>query len=323
MTPSNILVTGAGGQLGNDLVAELAAREGAERIIATDIRVEPNGPLARSGVRTGVLDIRDLKAVGDLVRSNGVRTIYHLAGILSARGEQKPDLCWDVNVGGLRNVLDVARNDSIRVFWPSSIAVFGPDTPRVDTPQTTIELPTTMYGVTKVTGELLCSYYSRKWNVDVRSVRYPGIVSWTVPPGGGTTDYAPEMFFKAVLAGRYTCFVGPETRLPMMYMPDAVKAAINLMEADSATVKERTSYNITAFSFSAAELAAAVAERVPGFSVTYLPDERQSIADSWPSVIDDSRARADWGWKPAFDLGGMADDMLLNLRRHGVPETVA
>jgi len=249
--------------------------------------------------------------------------VYHLAGILSARGERKPDLCWSVNVQGLRNVLDVARSESLRVFWPSSIAVFGPDTPREGTPQTTIEIPTTMYGITKVTGELLCSYYAARWGVDVRSVRYPGIVSWTVPPGGGTTDFAPEMFFEAVRNGRYECFVGPETRLPMMYMPDAVKAALDLMAADPARVRERTSYNITAFSFSASELAAVVAERVPGFEIAWKPDERQAIADSWPSVIDDSRARDDWGWSPAYDLDGMADDMFLNLRRHGVPETVA
>jgi nucleoside-diphosphate-sugar epimerase len=317
-----ILVTGAGGQLGNDLVAELARREGADRIIATDIRVEPDGPLARTGVRTGILDVRDAGAVADLVRSNEVRTVFHLAGILSASGERKPDVCWGVNVEGLRNVLDLARDGSLRVFWPSSIAVFGPDTPRMDTPQATIQMPTTMYGVTKVTGELLCSYYARRWSVDVRSVRYPGIVSWTVPPGGGTTDFAPEMFFAAVRGGRYTCFVGPDTRLPMMYMPDAVNAALDIMDAEPGRLTVRTSYNITAFSFSAAELAATVAERVPGFSVAYAPDERQAIADSWPSVIDDSRARAEWGWKPAYDLGGMTDDMLRNLRKHGVPETV-
>ena len=308
-----ILVTGAGGQLGSDLVEALVARHGADHVLATDLRIDPASPVVRSGARTALLDVTDVGALSDLVRKSAPDAVYHLAGILSARGEQRPDQCWDVNIQGVRNVLDLAREASFRVFWPSSIAVFGPGTPKMGTPQTTVMNPSTMYGITKVTGEMLAEYYARRWNVDVRSLRYPGIISWATPPGGGTTDFAPEMFFEARKSSRYTCFVGPETRLPMMYMPDAVKAALDLMDADAARISVRTSYNLTAFSFSAEELAAEVCRRVPGFEVTYAPDFRQAIADSWPSIIDDSQARADWGWNPDFDVAAMADDMLAHL----------
>lgn len=308
-----ILVTGAGGQLGSDLVEALVARHGADNVLATDLRIEPGSPIARSGARTASLDVTDAEALTTAVREHAPEAVYHLAGILSARGEQRPDLCWEVNIQGVRLVLELARVAGFRVFWPSSIAVFGPDTPRYDTPQATVTHPSTMYGITKVAGEMLAEYYARRWNVDVRSVRYPGIISWSAPPGGGTTDFAPEMFFEARRSSKYTCFVGPQTRLPMMYMPDAVKAALDLMDADAARLTVRTSYNLTAFSFSAEELAREVTARVPGFEVAYAPDYRQAIADSWPAVIDDSQARTDWDWSPAFDVGAMADDMLAHL----------
>lgn len=311
-----ILVTGARGQIGSDLVEALRERHGAEAVIETDL-----APGTSAGAyRYEQLDVRHRGRLEELVRAYDVEVVYHLASLLSANGEQQPDLAWSVNVEGLRNVLEVARQYGLRVFWPSSIAAFGPETPRLETPQTAVLDPVTMYGITKVSGELLCRYYAERHGLDVRSLRYPGIVSYSAPPGGGTTDYAVAIFHAALEAGRYACFLRPETRLPMMYMPDAVRATLELMEAEPEAITVRTSYNVTAMSFSCEELAAAVCERIPGCVVTYEPDFRQAIADSWPASIDDSRARADWGWKPAFDLEAMADDMFANLRmrREGV-----
>lgn len=308
-----ILVTGAKGQIGSDLVAALRQRHGADAVLETDLQPAAHNGAAKAH-RYAQLDVRDRERLGQLVREHNVDTVYHLASLLSANGEQQPDLAWSVNVEGLRNVLEVARAHGLRVFWPSSIAAFGPATPRHDTPQTTVLDPVTMYGITKVTGELLCRYYAERFGVDVRSVRYPGIVSYTAPPGGGTTDYAVAIFHAVLETGRYTCFLGPETRLPMMYMPDAVRAALDLMAADPAALTVRTSYNVTAMSFSCEELAAAIRGRVPSCDVAYEPDFRQAIADSWPASIDDSQARADWGWSPAFDLDAMVDDMLAHLR---------
>ncbi len=304
-----ILVTGARGQIGSDLVAELRRRHGPAAVLETDLHPLPNG--AEAGYEP--LDVRDRDRLSALVRTREVSTVYHLASLLSATGEQKPDLAWAVNVEGLRNVLEVARAHGLRLFWPSSIAAFGPATPKRETPQAGPLDPVTMYGVTKVAGELLCRYYFLRDGLDVRSLRYPGLVSYAAEPGGGTTDYAVEIFHAALRGEPYTCFLRPETRLPMMYMPDAVRATLDLMDAEAEALTVRTSYNVTALSFSAEELAAALQKRFPDFAVRYDPDFRQAIADSWPASIDDSQARADWGWQPAYDLDAMVDDMIEHL----------
>ncbi len=303
------LITGAAGQIGTDLVRALRARDGADAVVATDLTPCPerwgDGPCE-------TLDVTDAAALDGLVRQYGVGTIYHLASLLSATGERKPELAWTVNVGGLRNVLAAAKEHGLRVFWPSSIAVFGPTTPRTAGQQTVLE-PTTMYGVTKVTGELLCQYAFVKDGVDVRSLRYPGLISYTAPPGGGTTDYAVAIFHAAAEGEPYTCFVRPDTKLPMMYMPDAIAATLALMDAPAEQIGVRTSYNVGALSFTAEQLAASIRKRFPDFVVTYAPDYRQSIADSWPAEVEDDAARTDWGWKPEFSLDGMVDDMLAHL----------
>ena len=236
-----------------------------------------------------------------------------MAGILSVKGEKHPQLCWNVNVNGLKNVLEAAKSYGLKVFWPSSIAVFGANTPKVNTPQTTIKEPSTIYGITKVTGELLCQYYAHQFGVDVRSLRLPGIISYNSPPGGGTTDFAVEIFAQAINQGSYTCFVRPETRLPMMYMPDTIKAILKLMQVKPAAITIRSSYNLAAVSFSVAELVAEIQQHLPHFICHYQPDFRQVIADSWPSVIDDTRARRDWGWQPSYDLSAIVADMLEHL----------
>jgi len=312
MSP-RIMVTGAAGQIGSELVVALRKNYGDGNIIATDKAV------TRAQVVPGVLeqlDVMHLSSVERAIRAHKVDTIYHLAAILSAVGEANPDLAWDINMGGLKNILDASVRLGVRrVFWPSSIGVFGPDAPKVKAPQETALNPTTMYGVTKVAGELLCEYYWLKHGLDVRSVRYPGLISSEAKPGGGTTDYAVEIFYSAIQTGQYTCFLGEDTILPMMYMPDALRAAMGIMEADAARVKLHRGYNIAAFSFSAGELAAEIAKHVPGFRAFYAPDSRQAIADSWPRSIDDSSARGDWGWKEEYDMPGMVADMFVRLRR--------
>ena len=307
-----ILVTGAKGQIGSDLVAALR-RQGRD-VLETDLHPLPNGtaPGGSAGPYQP-LDVQDRDRLDALVREHEVDTVYHLASLLSATGEKKPDLAWAVNVEGLRNVLGVARAHGLRLFWPSSIAAFGPATPRENTPQAGPLDPVTMYGTTKVTGELLCRYAFQQDGVDVRSLRYPGLISHATKPGGGTTDYAVEIFYAAIQGEPYTCFLRPDTRLPMMYMPDAVRATVDLMEADADAISVRTSYNVTALSFSAEEIATALQRRFPDFEVRYDPDFRQVIADSWPASIDDSQARTDWGWQPAFDLDRMVDDMIDHL----------
>lgn len=308
----SILVTGASGQIGSELVDVLRERHGAERVIASDVRpLDPDN--GREAGRTVQLDVTDRAALEAVVREQGVTTVYHLASLLSAVGERKPDVAWQVNVDGLKHVLDVAREDGLRVFWPSSIAVFGAATPREQTPQQTVLDPSTIYGVTKVSGELLCRYYAERFGVDVRSLRYPGLISYKAEPGGGTTDYAVDIFYAAVRGETYTCFLRPDARLPMMYMPDAVRAALDLMDAPDEEITVRTSYNLGAMSFSASELARAIQARRPGFEVVYEPDERQRIADTWPSSVDDSVARADWGWRPHYDMEATVDDMLTHL----------
>ena len=309
MSP-RILVTGAGGQIGTELVAALNRRYGERNVIATDKVVgrNPGAPALEE------LDVLDLHSVEAAMARHEVDTVYHLAAILSAVGEGNPDLAWEVNMRGLKNVLDAAAKAKVkRLFWPSSIGVFGPDAPKDLAPQETPLNPTTMYGVTKVAGELLCEYYSLKHAIDVRSIRFPGLISSEAPPGGGTTDYAVEIFYAAISKGRYTCFLRGDTALPMMYMPDALRGAIEIMEVDGNRVKLHIGYNIAAMSFTPRELAAEIGKHVEGFTVDYAPDSRQAIADSWPRSIDDSAARGDWGWRPKFDLTKMVSDMLARL----------
>ncbi len=307
-----ILVTGALGQIGSELVPALRARYGPDNVVASDIRVAPrdtgdDGPFQ-------LVDCTSQRQIHDAVRRYQIDTIYHLAALLSAVAEEKPQVAWDINMGGLYRTLEVAREHRCAVFVPSSIGAFGPSTPPNGTPQDTIQRPTSMYGITKVAGELLCDYYHVRFGVDARGVRFPGIISHLTPPGGGTTDYAVEIFYDAIRHGRYTCFLKPDTRLDMMYMPDAVKAATALMEADPARLRHRNAFNVTAMNFTPEELAAAIREHVPTFTIDYDPDPvRQAIADSWPDSIDDSAAREEWGWDPTYDLSSMTADMLANV----------
>jgi nucleoside-diphosphate-sugar epimerase len=310
-----ILVTGAAGQIGSELTLALRKKFEPENVIASDIktdlspRLRDSGPLER-------LDILERGSIDQIIKRYRIDAIFHMAALLSAVGEKKPQLAWDVNLNGTFRILEAAReNNLVRVFCPSSIAVFGPETPHSNTPNDTILRPKTMYGLTKVAGELLCDYYVKRFGADVRGCRYPGIISHETLPGGGTTDYAVAIFFEAVKNGRYTCFLREDTRLPMMYMPDCLKATLELMEADFARLKHHADFNVTGMSFSAGELAAEIKKHIPDFEVTYEPDFRQSIADSWPESIDDSAAREEWGWKPDYDLSRMAADMIAVLRR--------
>jgi nucleoside-diphosphate-sugar epimerase len=308
-----ILVTGAVGQIGSELTVELRRRYGGENVVATGHRTKPNSVLCEGGPFE-FIDVARRETLEEVVERYNVDTIYHMAAILSAVGEERPHLAWDVNMNGLYNVLEVARErELVRIFCPSSIAVFGPDTPRHSTPQETVLRPTTMYGVTKVAGELLCNYYVERFGVDVRGVRYPGIISSETLPGGGTTDYAVAIYYEAVANKRYTCFVREDTVLPMMYMPDCIKGTIDLMEADLARLEHHADFNMASMSFSAGELAAEIKKHVPEFEVEYAPDFRQAIADSWPCSIDDSAAQSEWDWQPAYDLAAMTEDMLAKL----------
>jgi nucleoside-diphosphate-sugar epimerase len=308
-----ILVTGATGQIGSELTVELARRHGRDNVISAFYPKSAGAGLGEGP--TEYLDVTDRAALKRVVESHQVDTIYHLAGVLSAVGEEKPDLAWSVNVEGLRNVLKLSAEMGLRVFWPSSLAVFGEGAPRDNTPQDTILVPSTIYGVAKVTGELLCKYYHDSLGVDVRSVRYPGIISSRTPPGGGTTDYAVQIFSGAVERRRYTCYVSKDTVLPMMYMPDCIRAAVGLMEAPAARIGCRMGYNVTGVSFSAGELAEQIRRRIPGFRCYYRPDFRQRIADTWPRSLDDSQARRDWGWEPECDLAFIVEDMIDELSK--------
>ena len=314
---NRILVTGAVGQIGSELTIELRRRYGAGNVVATGHRTRPGAALCDGGPFE-FINIADRSSLDAVIEKYDVGIIYHMAAILSAVGEKNPSLAWDVNINGLYNVLEAARERELRqVFCPSSIAAFGPETPRDNTPQETVLRPTTMYGVTKVAGELLCNYYVRRFGVDARGVRYPGIISAETLPGGGTTDYAVAIYYEAVANKRYTCFVREDTVLPMMYMPDCIKATIDLMEADFSRLKHHADFNLAAMSFSAGELAAEIKKHIPEFVCTYQPDFRQAIADSWPSSIDDRAARQEWGWQPAFNLEAMTVDMLDRLgKRH-------
>jgi nucleoside-diphosphate-sugar epimerase len=308
-----ILVIGAAGQIGSELTVELRKRYGNNNVVAGIRKTLPNEEVKNSGPLE-IVDAINKDEVERVVKKYGIDTVFHLASLLSAVGEKNPDLAWDVNMNGLKNVLDLAKVHGFKVFWPSSIAAFGPDTPRVKTPQTTVMNPSTMYGITKVAGELLCNYYFQKFGVDVRSLRYPGIISYKTLPGGGTTDYAIEIFYEAIKTGSYNCFLKSDSTLPMMYMPDAMKATIDLMEANKDKIKVRTSYNLAAISFSPEELYSEIKKSISDFKIKYAPDFRQKIADSWPKIIDDSKARQDWGWKHEYDLPKMTADMLEKLR---------
>ncbi len=304
-----ILITGANGQIGTVLTRRLQERHGIERVLATDIR-KGNSP----SPRFEILDALDTRALEECIQSYGITEVYHLAAILSAKGESDPLTSWRINMNSLFNVLEVARSRDLKVFFPSSIAVFGPNSPEEKTPQDTVMHPTTVYGISKVAGELWAQYYHQKFGVDVRSVRYPGIIGYESLPGGGTTDYAVEIYHQAVKKEPFTCFLNADTRLPMLYMPDAIRATIELMKAPKEQIRVRTSYNLAGMTFSPSEVVEAIRDFYPHFKVDYKPDFRQEIADSWSSSIDDSQARRDWGWQPEFDLPAMTKDMIEHLR---------
>ena len=308
-----ILVTGATGQIGSDLVPALRERYGAGNVVAGGHVKEPSAALRAAGPYVA-FDVRDGPALEAVVGQYEIDTVYHLAALLSAVAEQKPQLAWDINVNGLINVLEVARRHGCTLFHPSSIGVFGPSTPRDNTPQVTVQRPNTLYGIAKLSGELLCDYYHARYGMDTRGVRFPGLISYATPPGGGTTDYAADMFYAAATRRRYACFLRAHTRLDMMYMPDAIRAAIGVMEADPATLQHRNAYNVTAMSFTPEELYQAIRQRMPDFTMSYALDPvRQAIADSWPDRLDDSAARSQWGWQPEFDLEDMTENMLRGL----------
>jgi nucleoside-diphosphate-sugar epimerase len=314
-TIKKILVTGSVGQIGSELVLLLRQKYGGDNVIACGRKTKPSKELEETGPFEWA-DVTDPAKLAEVCKKYGVDTIINMAALLSAVGEKNPQLAWDVNVNGLINVLELARElELTQVLCPSSIAVFGGGCPTVNTPQETVLRPTTMYGVSKVAGELLCDYYVRRYGVDARGLRYPGIISAETLPGGGTTDYAVEIFYKAIEDGRYKCFLREDSRLPMMYMPDCLKATVDLMEAPFDKLEHHGDFNVTAMSFSAGELAASIKKHIPDFEVTYDPDFRQAIADSWPQSIDDTAARQEWGWKPSYDLEAMTKDMLEKLRK--------
>jgi nucleoside-diphosphate-sugar epimerase len=310
-----ILVTGAVGQIGSELTMALRERYGGENVVAAGHKTEPEPELRDSGPFVTIYVTRR-ETIEEVVEAYDIDTIYHMAAILSAAGEKSPQLAYRVNLDGLYTVLEIARECEVsRVFWPSSIAVFGPETPKNNTPQETVLRPTTIYGVTKVAGELLCNYYVERFGLDVRGVRYPGIISSETLPGGGTTDYAVEIFYEALKHQRYTCFLDRDTVLPMMYMPDCIRATLMLMDADADRLEHHADFNLSGLSFSPAELAAEIKKHIPEFEMAYEPDYRQEIADSWPCTIDDSAAREEWDWEPEYDLPAMVADMLEKLRR--------
>jgi len=310
-----ILVIGAAGQIGSELTMALRKRYGNDDVIAAGHKTKPNNKLLESGPFV-YLDCRKYEDIEKFVKKYGVDTIFHLAAMLSAAAEANPQLAWDVNINGFYNVLEVARDYDCALFTPSSIGVFGLTTPLDNTPQDTIQRPNTMYGVTKVAGELLCDYYYHRFGVNTRGLRYPGLISYETLPGGGTTDYAVEIFYAAIKEKKYTCFLKEGTYLDMMYMPDAINSAIKLMEADPEKLKHRNAFNVTAMSFAPEHLYAEIKKIIPEFTMDYKVDPvRQAIAESWPNYMDDSVAREEWGWKPEYDLSAMTKDMLEKLSR--------
>ncbi|MFP4051663.1 MAG: NAD-dependent epimerase/dehydratase family protein [Thermoplasmata archaeon] len=306
-----ILVTGPFGQIGSELVPGLQERHGKENVVALGHRHIPDD--YEGVLETG--DVRKKEEMEEIIEKHDITQVYHLASLLSAIGEKKPNLAWDVNMEGLKVFLDLAVEHDMRMFWASSIAVFGPTSPQHNTPQRTILEPVTVYGVTKVSGELLCQYYHEKYGLDVRSLRYPGLISWKEEPGGGTTDYSVEMFYKAVQGEDYTCFVTEDTKLPLMYMEDAIRGTLMLMDADEEDISVWTSYNHGALSFTAKDLEEEIKKYYPYFEVSYKPDERQKTADSWPDTVDDTPAREDWNWYHKYDLEKMTETMIENLKK--------
>ncbi len=309
---NKILVIGAGGQIGTELVLALRKLKGEENVIAADIKSDcpstlKNGPYVK-------MDVMDRASVEDFVKSEKINEVYLLAALLSATAEKNPAFAWDLNMEGLFTILDLAKEGFLeKVFWPSSIAVFGPTTPRLDTPQVTIMEPTTVYGISKLAGERWCEYYHNNFGVDVRSIRYPGLISHTSLPGGGTTDYAVDIFYQAKMGKPFTCFLDADTELPMMYMEDAIRGTIELMEADASKIKVRSSYNLAGISFNPEQIASEIQAILPEFTIDYKPDFRQKIANSWPASIDDTQANKDWGWKPTYDLKMLVNTMLSNV----------
>lgn len=312
-TKEKFLVIGSSGQIGTELVQQLREIYGVDSVIASDMKgteQAKEGPFE-------VLDILDKNKLHEIVKKHGVTQIYLLAALLSATAEKNPSFAWQLNMDGLFHVLDLAKEKIIsQVYWPSSIAAFGPNTPKQDTPQYTIMEPSTVYGISKQAGERWCEYYFNKYNVDVRSLRYPGLIGWKSAPGGGTTDYAVHIFHEALKNGKYECFLSENTALPMMYMPDAIRATVEIMQAPSEKIKIRSSYNLAGISFSPKEIANEIKKHIPEFSISYKPDFRQQIADSWPSSIDDSYAQKNWGWKVAYNLPIMVDEMFKNLKKN-------
>lgn len=310
-----ILVIGSAGQLGSELTKSLSDLHGSEQVIATDLN-----PSVRSKFdfcRFLVLDVMDKEGLRNLVKNEGITQIYHLAAVLSAVGEKRPLFAWELNMDSLLHVLELAREFKLdKVYWPSSIAVFGSNTPKINTPQFCVKEPSTVYGISKQAGERWCEYYFQKYNVDVRSLRYPGLIGYKSLPGGGTTDYAVDIFHKALAGEKFNCFLKEGTYLPMMYMPDAIKSTLDLMKAPRENVKIRSSYNLAAMSFTPAEIYESIKKHLPNFKIEYTPDFRQAIADSWPDSIDDSRAREDWGWHHDYGLGAMTKDILENLPKY-------
>ncbi|MFA5557224.1 MAG: L-threonine 3-dehydrogenase [Flavobacteriaceae bacterium] len=311
---TKILIIGACGQIGTELTYNLRKIYGVENVVASDVR-----KLDNSVVNDGIFEVvnaLDFNQIQDLIERYKITDVYLMAALLSATAEKNPAFAWDLNMNSLFHVLNLAKDGKIqKVFWPSSIAVFGPTTPKENTPQYTVMEPSTVYGISKQAGERWCEYYHKIYGVDVRSIRYPGLISWTTPPGGGTTDYAVDIYYKALEVGNFECFLSENTGLPMMYMNDAIRATIQIMQAPKEQIKIRSSYNLSAISFTPKEIAAEIKKHIPEFSITYNPDFRQKIANSWPSSIDDSRAREDWKWQHEFDLGKMTQVMLENLRK--------
>lgn len=308
-----ILIIGACGQIGTELTQALRKKYGVDQVLATDIR-KMDGPVVSEGLFE-VINALDFNQIEEVIEKNNVEEVYLMAALLSATAEKNPAFAWDLNMNSLFHILNLAKAGKIKkIFWPSSIAVFGPTTPKEQTPQYTVMEPSTVYGISKQCGERWCEYYNKQYGVDVRSIRYPGLISWSSPPGGGTTDYAVDIYHKALQAGTYECFLKEGTRMPMMYMDDAIRATISIMEAPAEQIKIRSSYNLAAISFAPEEVTAAIQKHIPDFTITYNPDFRQQIADSWPASIDDTAARTDWGWKHDFELDNMSEDMLMHLK---------